>query len=277
MAWPAYLVAFGVVAVLGAGWHYGGRLGVTPDHGLGYWLGIVGGTTILAVLAYPLRKYWRRMRNFGTVTGWFTTHMLLGTLGPAIVLLHSNFQLGPLNSNIALFSMLLVAGSGVIGRYLYGKIHYGLHGKRAELSDMVHEAAAMRRDLGGDLPENSPLWSELLALEELARRPSRGVLGALWHSLSLSTRAANARSKAHGFARRFIQAECKRHGLGKRERQEWQRIANRHLASYFFSVTRISRLILWERLFALWHLAHVPLFVVMAFSVVVHIVAVHFY
>ena len=264
-------------AALLAGWLYGDAWGLSPGHGLAYWLGIAGGLTILAVLAYPLRKYWRVLRNAGTVAGWFNVHMLLGIVGPAIILFHANFRLGALNSNVALITMLCVAGSGIIGRYLYGKIHYGLYGRRAELSEMISHAADMRRTLGGDLPGNSPMWSELVKLETKARDNSRGVLGALLQSMSLSQRANLVRARVARDARRFIDAECKRQSLTRRDRKDWHQGARDHLDAYFHAVKRAARLILYERLFGLWHLAHVPIFIVMTLSVVVHIVAVHFY
>merc|ERR1711879_716280 len=67
---------------------------------------------------------------------------MFGVLGPTLILFHSNFSLGSTNSRVALFCMLLVAGSGLIGRYLYSRIHFGLYGKRAslvELTDLVRQ------------------------------------------------------------------------------------------------------------------------------------------
>ena len=277
LSWGAWVVGLGVAAALVAGWLHGDAWGLTPGRGVAYWLGIAGGLTILAVLAYPLRKYWRVLRNTGTVAGWFRAHMLLGIIGPAIILFHANFHLGALNSNVALITMLCVAGSGIVGRYLYGKIHYGLHGRRAELSEMISHAADMRATLGGDLPGNSPMWSELVRLEAKARQSSRGILGAMVQSVSLAQRANLARSRVARDARRFIDAECKRLGLPRKQRIAWLRAARLHLDAYFHAVKRAARLILYERLFGLWHVLHVPIFVVMAMSVVVHIVAVHFY
>jgi hypothetical protein len=40
---------------------------------------------------------------------------------------------------------------------------------------------------------------------------------------------------------------------------------------------RVARFSLYERLFALWHLWHTPLFVMLLITVAVHIIAVHLY
>ncbi len=276
-AWASGLLAITVTAALAVGWFTHEASGLTPGKGLGYWLGIVGGLTILAVLGYPMRKYVRSWRNVGTTSGWFSAHMLLGTLGPAIILFHAGFQLGAVNSNVALIAMLFVAGSGIIGRYLYGQLQKGLHGRRAELTEMLSHTANMRLALGGDLPQGSPVWSELTQLEAMARTPARGLAGALRQSLTLSWQANNVRRHVARDTRRFIDVEARRFALKPRQRKAWHRAAREHLDSYFNAVSAAARLILFERLFSAWHYLHVPLFVVMALSVAVHIVAVHFY
>ena len=253
------------------------ELGLTPAKGFGYWIGIAGGLVILATLAYPLRKYWRLLGQLGTVAGWFQVHMLLGIFGPVAIMFHANFQLGAVNSNVALITMLCVAGSGIIGRYLYRAIHYGLHGRRVELGDMVSEAAEMRLTLGGDLPQNSPMWAELERLEAMARQPSRGIVGALLQSSALAARSSIVRGRVTRGAKQYIKLESRQRGLSGKQRRRWLIAAGDHLEAYFLAVRTAARLILFERLFAFWHVLHVPIFVVMVLSVVVHIVAVHFY
>ncbi|MCB2092768.1 MAG: hypothetical protein KDF58_15080, partial [Alphaproteobacteria bacterium] len=97
----------------------------SAEEGIGYMLGIIGGTMMLALLLYPLRKRIKFLRVIGSVKVWFGFHMVLGILGPLLILFHANFRLESTNSNVALFSMLIVSGSGVIGRYIYTKIHHG--------------------------------------------------------------------------------------------------------------------------------------------------------
>ena len=109
------------------------------ESGLGYAFGIIGCSLMLLLLLYPARKYYKPMRYTFKVHHWFRMHMIFGVLGPCFIILHSNFNLGSLNSNIALFSMLLVALSGLIGRYVYQKIHRGLYGEQILFSDLYLE------------------------------------------------------------------------------------------------------------------------------------------
>ena len=72
--------------------------------------------------------------------------MVLGTLGPLAALYHCNFTTGSVNSRVALYAALLVAGSGFVGRYIYSKIHLGLYGRRTDLEG----AAVAHRGRGAD-------------------------------------------------------------------------------------------------------------------------------
>ena len=113
-----------VVALLYVGWNFPTERYITPKRGMGYALGIIGGSLMLLLL-YSLRKRYTWLRFLGPTPSWFRFHMVLGILGPLCILYHSNFTTGATNSNVALFAMLTVAGSGLIGRYIYAHIHHG--------------------------------------------------------------------------------------------------------------------------------------------------------
>src|ERR1700759_1524963 len=117
---------------------------LSPKSGLGYAIGIVGRVLILMQLLYAIRKRVPSLRFLGSVPRWFQTHMILGIVGPVCILMHCGFSLGATNSNIALFSMLTVAGSGIFGRYFYAKIHHGLYGRKATLSELQARAQELR-------------------------------------------------------------------------------------------------------------------------------------
>ena len=107
--------------LIAAGWLTRERDLINPESGLGYWLGIVGASLMLALLLYPLRKRFRFMQRLGATRHWFRMHMIFGLLGPLLILYHCNFQLGSFNSRVAFFCMLLVAGSGIVGRHFYAR------------------------------------------------------------------------------------------------------------------------------------------------------------
>ena len=45
---------------------------ISPESGIGYWLGIIGGSLMLALLLYPLRKRFRIMQKMGATRHWFS-------------------------------------------------------------------------------------------------------------------------------------------------------------------------------------------------------------
>ena len=137
-----YLV---IVLILFSGWQGRSQGYLTPEQGPGYALGIIGGLLMLLLLLYPLRKHMRWTRLLGPVRHWFRAHMLMGVIGPVCILYHCNFRLGSMNGNIALFSMLLVALSGLTGRYFYTRIHYGLYGQKADLALLGSDAPTAAR------------------------------------------------------------------------------------------------------------------------------------
>ena len=103
---------------------------------LGYNLGLVGGLLMLALLLYPLRKRWVIFDDrFGKMESWFRFHMVAGISGPLLVLFHSTFRTGSINAAAAFYSMLLVAISGILGRFIYRHIHHGLYGRQLRLSE----------------------------------------------------------------------------------------------------------------------------------------------
>ena len=107
---------------------------------LGYWLGVAGGVLMLLLFSYPLRKYVRGLHRVGKVKWWFAAHMVLGIGGPLLILVHSTFHIGSLNAAVAMYSMLVVAGSGVVGRFIYLRIHRGLSGQKLSLQQLQSRA-----------------------------------------------------------------------------------------------------------------------------------------
>jgi hypothetical protein len=116
---PVDVVVYLVIAALIlAAWRFSQMKLFDAGDDIGYWLGVAGGVTMLLLFSYPLRKHFKFTRNWGRVKWWFLVHMFLGVGGPVLILIHSTFRVGSLNAGVALYSMLLVAASGVVGRFI---------------------------------------------------------------------------------------------------------------------------------------------------------------
>jgi len=55
------------------------------------------------------------------------------------------------------------------------------------------------------------------------------------------------------------------------------RLARKLVRRYLSGVVRVAQFTAYERLFALWHMAHVPFVYIMVISAVAHVIAVHAY
>ena len=138
-----------VTLVLVTGWFLPLDRYLSPRQGIGYWLGIIGGSMMLLLLVYPLRKRLPAFSVLGNARIWFQVHMALGVLGPMFIVYHCLYRLGATNSNVALICMLIVSGSGVMGRYLYARIHHGLYGSKATVDDLRRQASNLKIDGSG--------------------------------------------------------------------------------------------------------------------------------
>lgn len=266
-----------LLAALVLGWSLRGRGLIDPERGIGYAIGITAGLMLLTVLLYPLRKHAGWLSWAGRVARWFQIHMTLGLIAPALALLHSNFSLGALNSRIALFSLLTVAASGLVGRYLYARLHRGLYGAKTDVVRLLAEAQQLRRELSLDLEHSVPVWEELSHLEQQAMALPRLTVGRMWHAARTHARSRRLERKLVRECSVALEQGAHGRGLSRRIlRQQKHELAG-HLRSYFDMIDRFTSLGVFERLFGVWHVLHVPLFVVLIGAVIAHIVAVHLY
>src|SRR6202142_2498712 len=165
---------------------------ISPQRGLGYWLGIIGGSMMILLLIYSARKRAAWLRWLGGIPAWFEIHMALGVTGPILVLFHSNFKLGATNSNVALISMLVVAGSGVIGRYIYTRLHARMDGHE----DTLEQLKAVGERLRTQTTSIAFLPGLLEAIERVEQRhivAPKGPIGRFLHLFTGGARLAAAR------------------------------------------------------------------------------------
>ena len=273
----AMLFFSGVLITLYRGWIDRNDLSRTAESGVGYALGIIGGVLMLMLLLYPLRKRARFMQRLGPVKWWFRSHMILGIVGPMCILFHCSFHLGALNSNVSLLCMTLVASSGLVGRYLYSKIHYGLYGRKATLQELLQDTSLFKSLLVTALTFAPQHRDRLQAVEKDALSTQRGMLSSM-----LNIAIFNVQSYWIGLAlrrllKRALLNEMQKHGGDRREINQKLREQRRQLAEYLAILRKINQLAFYDRLFSLWHVLHFPLFLMLVISGIVHVIAVHLY
>ncbi len=259
------------------GWLGRAERNITPEDGMGYILGIIGASLMAALLLYPLRKRSRFLRFLGTTQRWFFWHMVFGIVGPILILYHSNFALGSLNSRVALYCMLLVSGSGLVGRYLYAQIHNGLYGRKTTLRSLTRK---MHKSVG-QLEKSSGLITEiqksLVQFDHEVLEPPHTVFQSLTRPLSIAIRTRIAYVRLNWILKKSLIARAIQSKAITEHRSHLESLTKRYIRNHLREVRNIAHLNLFERLFSFWHILHLPFFLMLCISAIVHIFAVHMY
>jgi hypothetical protein len=267
-----WLGSFATTLIVYAGWIGRHERNITAENGLGYALGIVGASMMAALLIYPLRKRIPSLRILGSTRSWFLAHMLLGIIGPVLILYHSNFSVSSLNSQVALFCTLLVAGSGLVGRYLYAQIHHGLYGEKSSLRSLTAEMQQSLESITASGPAIENFLEQLAEFDKSVLEPPSDVLQSATRPFSYAFKTRWAYIKMSMSLRKQMSASASNQNE-KRKVQAVRRNLRRHLSQ----VRKVAHLGFFERLFSLWHILHLPFFFMLVISAIVHIIAVHMY
>ncbi len=260
--WPLHLLSWGAGGAI-IWWMSRADL-YHPGKGIGYALGMAGGILMLVLLLYPLRKRVKPLKAFGHLRHWFSGHMVLGIAGPAMVLLHSKLQLGSLNAKVAFWCMVVVAASGVVGRFLYARLHRGLYGQQQTLSDVRTEALALREAVSRELHAVPDVASVMANFARQSEHAGQGPFNVI-RQAALPIRAL---ASLHECRRRLRAATLPR----ATQDALWWSCRKEATAAIRAAQFRGA-----ERLFALWHVLHLPLVVILFITAVVHVIAVHMY
>lgn len=274
---PAALFAIAVIALLYLGWHFPTERYITPKRGFGYALGIIGGSLMLLLFLYSARKRIPWLKFMGPAAGWFRYHMVLGVLGPLCILYHANFGLGATNSNVALFSMLTVASSGLVGRYIYARIHHGLYGSKLSLGEL-HKGAENLRSGSGAFAFLPELVERLVAAERelLASTGKVPILG-IARLIATTTAFWRQRLRLHRYVRVCLRDAARQSTTVAGQRKRLRRAAFAYVDRRLAATRRVAGFEAYERLFSLWHALHLPLIFLMLIAGTVHVIAVHVY
>ncbi len=168
------LLLFSVLVVLKAGSYYvtsqlerpylDTHQNWRPSGLYGHGLGIIGSFFILLLLVYSIRKRVEILKNFGTLRIWLNYHIFFGIAGPLLIIFHTTFKFNGIVS-LSFWSMIAVAISGFIGRYIYIQIPRARDG--VELN--INEIESLHNNLCDDLENKYGLTnSDLEKIEQLA-------------------------------------------------------------------------------------------------------------
>jgi hypothetical protein len=252
--WQAALQAEMAKIEFGSGWRF--------------WFGVTGTSIMALLLLYPLRKR-LGVRAGLSVGGAFHTHIILGLLGPILILYHCNLGLGSFRANVALTTMLAVVASGLIGHYVYARLSRGYYDEQRTAQALLDDLKLRLQDLGQG-PGQSSLLSELDALAAAEMTPP----AAPWSRLAAWVRLASRRRRVTGQIHELLAFQVPARGWSQSDQMRYRAGVGLAAKNYVAASQVATRRAMAEYLGRAWRLMHLPLFAVTAFAIAAHVYAV---
>ncbi|MCA9490841.1 MAG: hypothetical protein KC621_13020 [Myxococcales bacterium] len=266
------LLGAGAAAVLGLGFGSGYYLSsdiVRAEHPMHQWLrpggpggvllGVIGTTLMTIMLTYSIRKLLgtgRWFRWMGNTTWWLRFHMICGVMGPVYIVLHTGLRMPKGIIAIGFWCMVLVALSGLFGRYVYGHFPKSAAGKAMDLREAKSELADLRARLVAETADaDGAAIGNAVALVHDFEREIHSIVG--WLALDFEVRRRIDLVKVH----------LRRAGLQGHTFRE----ASHTLVSQLELQRNLGAWEVSRRLFRWWHLFHNPLARAMYLIVALHL------
>ena len=227
-----------------------------PGGERGHAFGIVGSAMMIAMLLYTARKRIPWMRRLGPTRLWLRFHIFCGIFGPLLVILHTSFKVQGLVA-LSFWSMIIVALSGFVGRYLYVQVPRKRSGDELTLNEVKEQNRGLTKRLSEEFHLSEAFQADLVKLStrdiEIDHGLIRVFLRLPWERLILRRNLKQVRRAMHDTSNDVAE------DLVEVLRQK---------------VTLERRIRLWNelhRLFYYWHVFHKPFAVIMYLFMFIHI------
>ncbi len=189
MRYSELLIAAVLVAAITAAYiTMTSAVGVPAAGGLvGHLMGVVGFTLMLLTeTLYSLRK--RAMRRpRGSMRAWLRLHIVMGIVGPYLVLLHAAWTFNGLAGALSLLTAIVVA-SGFVGRYIYTAVPRTADGVVIEAQELTLQLAGLREaDAADPSPATDAARRVHREVEGRIRRLERQLAALRWQRRALAT------------------------------------------------------------------------------------------
>ena len=121
-----------------------------PSGTIGQGFGFLGLAFFLFMWLYPLRKKIGAALALGSIASWMRVHTVVGLSLPFLVAVHAGWRFRGL-IGLGYLAMLIVSGSGIIGRYLYGRIPRTRAGVELSRDDIAGRRRALVSEISAAL------------------------------------------------------------------------------------------------------------------------------
>jgi hypothetical protein len=172
--------------------------------------------------------------------------------------------------------MLIVASSGFVGRYFYSRIHYGLYGQKATMAGLLKNIESEEGKLL-IIYNITPELKDELTKFDVALTTNLTLLDSIKRFLVLGTKIRLAGLILPFKLKKTVLAHATKYQWTPLHTKSYLKMLNLHIHYYLQTTLRVCEFSIYERLFALWHTLHLPLFIMMIITGIIHVIAVHMY
>ena len=233
-----------------------------PSGAIGQSAGILALAIFLFLWLYPLRKKYKWLAFTGSIARWLDIHILAAIGLPLLIAMHASWRFDGV-VGLGYYAMLVVCGSGVVGRYLYVRIPRSQSGVASSREEVTIE----RRTLITEIAATTGLdpFDVEKSLTVSGADTSSGILRTLLHLLSDDI----TRWRLTRQLRRRLRS-VKKSALDKKKIDRVVALASREIALS----QQLRMLDATKRIFGYWHVLHRPFAVTAFVAVVIHVAVV---
>ena len=239
--------------------HHSDYRNLRPAGERGHGFGIVGSTLMLLLLLYSVRKRTKLLTWFGTINKWLNIHIYFGVIGPFLIILHTSFKVSGIVA-VSFWSMIAIALSGVLGRYIYVQIPHNLIGDELSLSEVEQQKLAINKQIETRFNITEKLIARLEQMTNGKMEKETGVLGLIFSMIIDDlTRKRKLKKVVREMTREFQ--------ISTQEINEFVKHFNKKLLLE-------RKIAFWNKIhkiFHYWHVIHKPFAYVMLLFMFVHV------
>jgi len=230
-----------------------------PSGLIGQGIGILGSLMMVLLLAYSLRKRVKIFSGLGKLNRWLNVHIFFGIIGPLLVTMHTAFKFNGIVA-VSFWSMVAVALSGFIGRYIYVQIPRNIHGQQLSMKEMELVDQEFNRELIEKFNFSEEMIKEIESLAKVPKEKSEKSFGAI---MSLLQHDFAGKARLRQIKNEYVQTF---HFPAKKVNQ-MMKIARKKAKLE----RRIQLLNKVQSIFHYWHIIHKPFAIIMYLIMIIHI------
>lgn len=239
--------------------HHPDYRSLRPAGMIGHAFGVIGSAMMIFMLLYSIRKRIRRLQNLGYLSSWLRVHIYFGIIGPLLIILHSSFKVQGLIA-VSFWSMIAVALSGILGRYLYKQIPRTIAGQEIDFKELEQ----MNQNLAQEIYNKFRIEpKQLESIEASIFPPIRPEKGLIFAFLSMIFNDALKPIRSYRLRKHLI----------KKLNLSFQEVSQMLITIKRKAMLQ-RRISMWNaihQLFHYWHVIHKPFAIIMYIIMLIHI------